>query len=171
MILSNEDIKKHIKTGEIKVEPLSADQIGPASIDLALDDIFYQIKPEYRNKEIFLDRTNLMEVLEEFRSKEVKIKPGELLLGRTKEKITLPSDICAMLEGRTRFARVGLAIHVTSKFINPGANNRQILEIVNLSQSILVLKEGMRICQVIFQKLLSPTSKPYDKFGSFAVNQ
>ncbi|HEY0088514.1 MAG TPA: hypothetical protein VGB37_06705, partial [Candidatus Lokiarchaeia archaeon] len=84
---------------------------------------------------------------------------------------TLPSDICAMLEGRTRFARVGLAIHVTSKFINPGANNRQILEIVNLSQSILVLKEGMRICQVIFQKLLSPTSKPYDKFGSFAVNQ
>jgi dCTP deaminase len=171
MILSNIDIKKCLNNGEIKIVPLKNDQICSASVDLTLDDTFFQIKPEYKEKTISLDINNIDELLFQFKANEVILRPGDLVLGRTLEKITLAPDICAILEGRSRYARVGLAIHITSGFINPGIDNRQILEIVNLSPCSLVLKPGIRICQVIFFRLTSPTSKPYAKFGTLALNQ
>ena len=171
MILSNEDIKKCLKTGEIKIEPLSEDQIGPASVDLTLDNIFYTIKSKYLGEKIDLEHENLNEILESFIDIEVALEPGQLILGKTKEKITLSNNICGFLEGRSRFARVGLAIHVTSNFMQPGISNHQILEMVNLSKSTLILKPGLRICQAIFIRTESHTSKPYSKFGTLAVKQ
>lgn len=171
MILSNVDIKKGLDIGEIRIVPLKEDQICSASVDLTLDNIFFRIKPEYKEKVISLDIKNVNELLYQFKADEVILNPGELVLGRTMEKITLAPNICAILEGRSRFARVGLAIHITSGFINPGIDNRQILEMVNLSPCSLALKPGIRICQVIFFRLATPTSKPYVKYGTLAIGQ
>ena len=91
------------------------------------------------------------------------------IYAKTVEKITLPRDIIGNLEGRSRFARMGLVIHITSALVQPGSNNHQVLEIVNLAPFTVKLHAGMRISQVVFEKLISPTTKPYAKFGKIAI--
>jgi dCTP deaminase len=80
------------------------------------------------------------------------LMPSETVLGITHERIKLPPNICGWLEGRSRFARMGLVIHMTASFIQPGINNRQILEIGNLAPFPIVLKPGVRICQIILER-------------------
>jgi dCTP deaminase len=80
------------------------------------------------------------------------LMPGETVLGITHERIKLPGSICGWLEGRSRFARMGLVIHMTASFVQPGINNRQVLEIGNLAPFPLVLKPGVRICQIILER-------------------
>ena len=94
-----------------------------------------------------------------------------MCLGRTVEKLTLPPDIMGHLEGRSRYARMGLIIHITSALVQPGSDNRQVLEIVNLAPFPIKLHAGMRVSQVVFDLLKSPTSKPYAKFGEIARKQ
>ena len=75
------------------------------------------------------------------------------------------------LEGRSRYARMGVIIHTTSALVQPGSDNRQVLEIVNLAPFPIKLSAGMRISQIVFEYLKSPTSKPYSKFGKIARKQ
>ena len=82
----------------------------------------------------------------------VVIKPGEMILGITRERITLADNISGRLEGRSRFARFGLAVHVTAGFMHPGISNHQVLEIVNLGHAPLALYPDTRICQFVFEK-------------------
>ena len=83
---------------------------------------------------------------------EFVIHPGEFVLGITKEQVKLPEDVCGWLSGRSRFARLGLVVHVTAAFIQPGINNKQVLEIKNLGNSDLILKPGLKICQLILER-------------------
>ena len=78
--------------------------------------------------------------------------PGETIHGITRERITLPGNIAGWLEGRSRFARLGLMIHVTAGFVNPGVSNRQVLEISNLAGRPLRLHPGTRLCQIVLQR-------------------
>ncbi len=94
-----------------------------------------------------------------------------MCLGKTLEKITLPAGIIGTLEGRSRYARMGLAVHVTSALVQPGSDNHQILEIVNFAPFSIKLHSGMRISQVIFERMETPSSKPYSKFGRIAKRQ
>ena len=80
------------------------------------------------------------------------LSPGELILGITKEKVTLPENICGWLQSRSRFARIGLMSHVTAPFICPGISNRQVLEIYNAGRQHILLKPGVKICQLILQE-------------------
>ncbi|MCX6777855.1 MAG: dCTP deaminase [Candidatus Micrarchaeota archaeon] len=170
MILSNEDIRKLISKGRIRIEPLSPEQMGPASVDLTLAGRFWKFRKP-GSKKIDLSKVAYSDVTEEIRADSMELAPGELCLGITEEKITLPPDIMGRLEGRSRYARMGLAVHVTSSLVQPGSDNHQVLEIVNLSPFRLVIHKGMRISQVVFEKLESPTSAPYAKFGKIAREQ
>lgn len=170
MILSDEDIKRYMKEGVIRITPApKEEQIGPASVDLTLSNQFW--KPKGAVRKVDLSQVGFEDATEPFEAEEVKLKPGEMVLGRTLERIELPANIAGRLEGRSSFARLGLAVHVTSSFIQPGSRNHQILEIVNLSNKAIVIKAGMRVSQVIFEELKTPTSKPYAKFGRVAVEQ
>jgi dCTP deaminase len=81
------------------------------------------------------------------------LKPGELVLGMTVEKLTLSPNIAGSLEGRSRFARMGLMVHVTASFLQPGLRNvRQVFEIFNASRNAIKLRSGVRIAQVIFEQ-------------------
>ncbi|MBI2079507.1 dCTP deaminase [Candidatus Micrarchaeota archaeon] len=171
MTLSDMDIKKLVKKGVIKIKPLEEEQIGPASIDLTLSNDWWFFRKEYLGKRVDLSKISYVKAMEKVTAKSVILMPSQMCLGRTVEKITLPPDIMGKLEGRSRYARMGLSVHITSAVVQPGSDNHQVLEIVNFAPFSIVLHTGMRISQVIFHRLDSPTSKPYSKFGKIARNQ
>lgn len=152
-ILIGEELKKAIKNGTIKIEPLEESQIGPGSVDLTLGNDFRIFKKGTETYHV-MDDSNFEDLTEPVLipdSEFITIKPGEMILGITQEKITLPNNIAGQLEGRSRFARFGLAVHVTASFMQPGISNRQVLEIVNMGNAPLALYPGTRICQFIFE--------------------
>lgn len=150
MILTKDEILKEIKKGRIKIEPFTEDAVGPASIDLHLSNEFRIFKKNLKPIEINedADYKNLTKLVKGT----ITIQPGEFVHGLTEEKITLPEDIFGMLGGRSRFARLGLLIHATASFIQPGISNKQVLEIKNISPTPLILKAGVRICQLVLVK-------------------
>ncbi len=171
MILSDNGIKKMLKEGKISITPLDERQIGPASVDLTLSDEWLFFKDEYSREIVDLRDTGFQSAFDMKRAKEITLKPGELCLGKTVERIKLPDDIMGRLEGRSRYARMGVIIHTTSALVQPGSDNRQVLEIVNLAPFPIKLHAGMRVSQVVFERLESKTSKPYAKFGEIARKQ
>lgn len=151
-VLTHDEIKKELDLGNIKILPeISDDQISVASVDLHLDNEFRTFNKSSDLIDLKED-TDYKDLTKKFIADKLIVKPGETVLGITKEKISLPENICGWLEGRSRFARLGLLIHISAGFIQPGVSNRQVLEITNLSTNTLVLYPNERICQLIFQR-------------------
>jgi dCTP deaminase len=151
-VLTKEEILKEIRQGTIEVEPFAEDQIGPGSIDLHLGNEFRVFK-KLRNACVVEDSIDLDDLTDRLEAEDsFTLMPGETVLGITRERVKLPANICGWLEGRSRFARMGLVIHMTAGFVQPGINNRQVLEIGNLAPFPLVLKPGVRICQLVLQR-------------------
>jgi len=171
MTLSDVDIKDYLKRKIIAIEPLDERQVGPASVDLTLSDEWYFFRKQYAGKSVDLSKTPFTEAFEMRKADTVELKSGELCLGKTLEKVTLPANIIGKLEGRSRYARMGLIIHITAAVVQPGSDNHQVLEIVNLAPFPVRLHAGMRISQILFEELKTPTSKPYVKFGEIAKKQ
>ena len=174
MLLSDKDLLHEIASRRIVFTPhLTREQIGGASVDLTLDGRFWVFKNKYANthRPVELDRVSFVDATEEVRQKSIILAPGQIVLGITKERIKLPADIMGSLEGRSRYARMGLAVHITSALVQPGSDNHQVLEIVNFAPFPVKISEGMRISQVVFQYMKSPTSKPYARFGKVARKQ
>lgn len=174
MVLSNEDIKTAIGKGALRFSPrLSQEQIGPASVDLTLAGEFWTFKKKYAmsGKAVDLSKIDFREATEEHKEKSITLPSGGMCLGITREKIRMPDNLIGTLEGRSRFARMGLAVHVTSALVQPGSNNHQVLEIVNFAPFPVTICEGMRISQIVFEKLDTKTSRPYAKYGKIARKQ
>lgn len=153
-VLIGTEIEKALKSRLIVIEPLDASQIGPGSIDLTLGNDFRVFKKRLKTYHVNND-SHFQDITKEVHVKDgdsIVIKPGEMILGITKERITLADSISGRLEGRSRFARFGLAVHVTAGFMHPGISNHQVLEIVNLGRTRLALYPGTRICQFVFEK-------------------
>lgn len=152
MILTRDEILKEIAKKRIKIDPFERSAVGPASIDLCLDKyirIFDRIDDSVKVAENTDFKTITRKVVI---NGKYTIKPGELILGITKEKITLPGDICGWLNSRSRFARLGLMVHITAPLIQPGESGRQVLEIYNAGPNNMELIPGERLCQLIFQR-------------------
>ncbi len=171
MTFSDVDIREYLKKGAIRIEPLDEAQIGPASVDLTLSDEWYFFKAKYKGKRVDLSKTPFTEAYSMRKAASIELKPGEMCLGKTVEKVTLAPNIIGKLEGRSRYARMGLIIHITAAVVQPGSDNHQVLEIVNLAPFPVVLRAGMRISQILFEELRSPTSRPYAKYGEIAKRQ
>lgn len=154
MILTQTEILKQIENKRVVITPFNKKSIGPASIDLTLDKkirIFKSENPFFEVNEK-LDYRKITKVVDI--TKGYMLKPNELVLGITKEKINLPDDICGWLNSRSRFARIGLMSHITAPFICPGVNNQQVLEIYNAGPEKLKLLPGVKICQLVLQMCL-----------------
>ena len=151
-VLAREEILRLVDSGTVQVDPLREDQVGPGSIDLHLGNEFRVFK-KLRNACVVEERISLEELSDRVEVEDsFTLMPGETVLGITRERIKLPANVCGWLEGRSRFARIGLVIHMTASFVQPGVNNRQVLEIGNLAPFPLVLKPGVRICQIILER-------------------
>ncbi len=154
-VLSHDEIISLLDSGSLKIEPLNIKQIGPGSIDLSLGSVFRIFKKV--NKVITVDdSTDYKGLTEEIRLKKgerLLMQPGELVNAITVEKIRLPDYISARIDGRSRFARLGLLTHVSSGFMQPGTSGRIVLEMANLSPIALSIGPGTKICQLILEEL------------------
>ena len=151
-VLTRDVILEEIRKGSVVITPYDETAVGPGSVDLTLGDEFRLFKKMHTiynvtNTSDFNDITELVKVEDCF-----VLMPGETVLGITVERIKLPSYLCGWLEGRSRFARLGLMVHITAGFMQPGIDNRQVLEISNVSSIPLALHPGTRICQFIFMR-------------------
>ena len=174
MVLSDTDIRIEIAKGKLGFSPvLEQGQIGPASVDLTLGSHFWLFKKKYVQGKgaVDLSKIGFQEATEEKKANSLTLPSGGMALGITREKIYMPNDLIGTLEGRSRYARMGLAVHVTSALVQPGSQNHQVLEIVNFAPFPVTIRAGMRISQIVFERLTSPTKKPYAKFGKVAVKQ
>lgn len=151
-VLTKTEIMKELKRGNIKISPFKNNQIGPGSVDLHLDNEFRIFKKVHKIVHI-TDKTDPKDFTETLVVKDyLLLMPGESAMGITKEKITLAPNICAWFEGRSRFARMGLLVHISASFIQPGISNKQVLEMSNMSQMPLAIYPGTRICQMVFER-------------------
>lgn len=153
-VLIGKEIEKALQNKSITIEPFDKSQVGPGSIDLTLGNNFRVFKKRSKAYHV-KDDSRFQDITKDIHVKNgdyIVINPGEMILGITKEKITLAHNMSGRLEGRSRFARFGLAVHVTAGFMHPGISNHQVLEIVNLGHAPLALYPGTRICQFIFEK-------------------
>lgn len=154
-ILSQNEIFKFLEEKKIEIVPLDPAQIGPTSIDLTLGNDFRVFK---KVREIFhvTEEVLFEEVSETIHVREedyLLLMPGELVHGITKERIKLPNNLAGRIEGRSRFARIGLMVHMTAGLVQPGCNNKQVLEISNMSAMPLALHPGTRICQIVVEEV------------------
>ena len=151
-VLTHEALQKEIAAGKIAIDPFTPDQIGPASIDLRLDHIFWLFENRHTIHEV-TEESDFELLTHKIESPDgVLLQSGETVLGLTKERVTLAPSLCGWLEGRSRFARLGLAVHVTAGFMQPGIDNRQVLEMTNLGPTPLMLRPGVRICQLVIER-------------------
>mgnify|MGYP001079360339 CR=1 FL=1 len=150
-VLTKQEIIKEIKKGNIKIEPFNIENIGPGSIDLTLGDKFRTFKKSEKIYDVS-DEVDYKEITRLVKADSIVINPQETVLGVTKEKITLAPDISGRLEGRSRFARIGLLVHISASFMQPGISNHQVLEISNMGRIPLRLYAGTKVCQFIFER-------------------
>ena len=149
MILSRKTILEEIRRNNIKITPFNKKNVGPASIDVTLDNKFRT----FNNKKVILrEDVDYKKYSKLIIKKQIILRPGEFILGITREKIKLPDNICGWIYGRSRFARFGLNVHSVASFIQPGVNNKQVFEISNLSGMPLILKPGTKIAQIILER-------------------
>ncbi len=152
-VLTKERIVSLIKSNQLKIHPFSLSQIGPASIDLHLSNvfrIFNKINDIFEVKEDS-DYHKITKIVKVKRDESILLSPGEFVQGVTIEKISIPNNISGRIEGRSRFARVGLVVHLSSAFVNPGFNGKLVLEIANFSPVPLKIKPNLKICQLVLE--------------------
>jgi dCTP deaminase len=166
MMLSDSDIRKAIEKGDILIDPIHEDAIGPCSVDLRLDSVFRVYHPDppvdMHSKRALDEKTKLVNTGKE----PFMILPGQFILGQTIENIAISSEYAGLLEGRSSIARLGIIVHAAG-LVNPGTGvekpGRLTLEIFCENLSPVLLYPGVPIVQIMFVPLSSRAAKGYDK--------
>lgn len=165
-VLSDRTIKELIAAGRVGIDPLDADAIQPASVDLRLDGTFRTFRvttrPYVDVRQSVDDLTELVSIEQE---EPFILQPGAFCLGTTLETITLPDDIVARVDGRSSLGRLGLLVHATAGYVDPGWTGKLTLELSNQSQMPIALYYGMRVAQISFLRLSTPVDRRYGTPG------
>jgi dCTP deaminase len=161
-VLADRDIHAAIERGEIVVRPFDPNDVQPASIDLHLDRKFRVFR---NNRYPFIDlrqpQPDLTELLEIRDDEPFILHPGEFVLGQTLEWVEIPDDLLAHLDGKSSLGRVGLLIHSTAGYVDPGWKGTLTLELSNVANLPIALYFGMKIGQISFVRMTSPVERPY----------
>jgi dCTP deaminase len=165
-ILSDGDIKKHIEEGLILIDPLEDPerQIQPSSVDLRIGSEFKGFKIIRKPCIDPKDKSDIESYMESFHITDKEpfiIHPGEFALATTFERVKLPDNLVARVEGRSSMGRLGITMHVTAGYIDPGFCGKITLEISNIGKMPVALYPGQRVCQIVFETMTSPAEKPY----------
>lgn len=151
-VLTRDAILAEIEAGTLRISPFERDQLGAASIDLTLGDEIRVIERRDDPIDLVADSDYREHTRVERLESPYVLPSGSTIHGITRERIQLPENLCGFLEGRSRFARLGLMIHVTSAFVQPGVDNRQVLEMSNVSGHPLRIHPGVRLCQLVLMR-------------------
>jgi len=169
VLLSDRDLKAEIARGRVLLEPYDEAMVQPSSIDVRLDKYFRLFdNHKYPFIDPAEDQPDLTRLIEIERDEPFILHPGEFVLGSTFEVVTMPDDLAARLEGKSSLGRLGLLTHSTAGFIDPGFSGHVTLELSNVATLPIKLWPGMRVGQLCFFRLSSPTENPYGsaKYGS-----
>ena len=162
MVLSDRTIKEEIANGRIVIEPLDLSCVQPASVDLHLDRKLLVFR---NTRQPFIDirqeMADLTEIEEIQGDNPFILPPGEFVLGSTLESVTLPEDVVARLEGKSSLGRLGLLIHSTAGYVDPGWRGHLTLELSNVANLPITLYFGMKIGQISFLRLSTPADNLY----------
>ena len=176
-ILSDKSIKEYLKEGKIVIDPIKDEQqIQPSSVDMRLGDefkVFKVIRKPYIDPK---DEEDIAEYMESSTVPEVEafiIHPNEFALATTQEYVKVPDDLVARVEGRSSMGRLGVTMHVTAGYVDPGFEGRITLEISNIGAMPVALYPGQRVCQLVFETMTTPAELPYGhpKRNSKYMNQ
>ena len=162
MLLSDRDIRAELDSGRVGLDPLDPAMVQPASVDVRLDR-FFRLFDNHRYAHIDprQEQDELTRLVEVDPDEAFILHPGEFVLGSTYEQVTLPDDLAARLEGKSSLGRLGLLTHSTAGFIDPGFSGHVTLELSNVATLPITLWPGMKIGQLCFFRLSSPTENPY----------
>ncbi|WP_435073063.1 dCTP deaminase [Halorubrum sp. HHNYT27] len=166
MILSDADILDRLADGDLVVEPLGDvdQQVQPASVDLRLGERFLEFQ---RTNIPCIHPTEADEVGEYVTETTVAegdefiLHPGDFVLGTTTERVEIPDDLVAHVEGRSSLGRLAIVVHATAGLCDPGYKGQITLELSNLGTAPVALTPGMRVSQLTFTELKSPADRPY----------
>lgn len=166
MVLSDRDIKKELRAGRLVITPLNEEDIQPASVDVRLGSNFRVFK---NSAHAYIDpmqqQDDLTEVVDVLPGEAFILHPGQFALGTTLECIGIPNDILGKLEGKSTLGRLGLMIHSTAGYVDPGWKGEITLELSNVATLPIMLRPGMRIGQMSFERMTSEVERPYGSKG------
>ncbi|MGV8082366.1 MAG: dCTP deaminase [Coriobacteriia bacterium] len=162
MVLSDRTIKLQMAAGRIVIEPCDPESIQPSSVDLHLGNDFQVFRnTRYPYIDPAIAQVGLTERVEASIEEPFVLHPGEFVLGTTVEWIEIPEDLVGRLEGKSSLGRLGLLIHSTAGYVDPGWKGRLTLELSNVANLPIVLTPGMRIGQISFTEMTTPVDRPY----------
>jgi dCTP deaminase len=162
VVLSDRDIRAEITAGRIVIDPFIPEAVQPSSVDLHLDRRFRVFRNNrYPYIDVRTEQPELTELVEIAGDEPFILHPGEFVLGSTLERVELPNDLVARLEGRSSLGRLGLLIHSTAGYVDPGWEGNLTLELSNVANLPITLYDGMKIGQISFQRLSSPAEIAY----------
>ncbi len=166
MILSDRTIREQIEAGRIVIDPFDPACVQPSSVDLHVDAEFRVFR---NNRFPFIDvkqEQDLTELVEVKPDEAFILHPGEFVLGSTLERVAIPDDLVARLEGKSSLGRLGLLIHSTAGYVDPGWDGYLTLELSNVANLPITIYPGMKIGQISFFQLTTAADTPYGGAGS-----
>ena len=167
MLLSDRDIIADVDAGRIRLDPWDPSMVQPSSVDVRLDRFFRLFdNHKYPYIDPAEDQPELTRLIEVPADEPFVLHPGEFVLGSTYELVGLPDDLAARLEGKSSLGRLGLLTHSTAGFVDPGFTGHVTLELSNVATLPIKLWPGMKIGQLCFFRLSSPSARPYGSGAS-----
>ena len=162
MVLSDRSIRELIESGRLHVDPFDPSSIQPSSIDLRLENRFRVFAT---TRHAFIDprsdQPDLTELVTVAEDHPFVLQPGQFCLGNTFEELRLPDDVVGRLEGKSSLGRLGLVIHSTAGYVDPGFRGRLTLELSNAAGMPILLYPGMKIGQLSLLQMTTPADRPY----------
>ena len=161
MVLSDRTIRELLGAGRIEIDPYDPSLLQPSSVDVRVDRYFRVFRnSRYPFIDVKVEQDDLTELVE-IDDEPFILHPGEFVLGSTLERLRLPDDLVARLEGKSSLGRLGLLIHSTAGFIDPGWNGHVTLELSNVANLPITIYRGMKIGQLSFVQLTESAEHPY----------
>ena len=162
MVLSDRSIREEIAAGRLVIDPFEDRFVQPASVDLRLGREF-RVFRNYRLP--YIDVKQEMPELTEMESIDDAtpfiLHPGEFVLAVTMERVEIPADLVGRLDGKSSLGRLGLIVHSTAGFVDPGFKGRLTLELTNVANLPITLYYAMPVSQISFSRLTTAADKPY----------
>jgi dCTP deaminase len=166
VVLSDRTIRRYIAESRIEIDPFDEALVQPSSVDVRVDRYFRVFhNARYPYIDVKQPQEDLTELVEVDGETPFILHPGEFVLGSTLERIRLPDDLVARLEGKSSLGRLGLLIHSTAGFIDPGWDGHVTLELSNVANLPITIYHAMKIGQVSFVQLSEPAETPYGSEG------
>jgi dCTP deaminase len=161
-VLSDRDIRAALQAGRVRIDPYDASCLQPSSVDLHLDSDFRVFRNNrYPYIDVRAPQPDLTELVSIDGDEPFILHPNEFVLGQTLEWVELPDDLVARLEGKSSLGRLGLLIHSTAGYVDPGWKGNLTLELSNVANLPIALYRGMKIGQISFFKMSSAVERPY----------